>query len=190
MMSSSQLLPAFGLFFSLLSASSPARAQSDPAPAPAPSRAPDVIFVPSSPQVVDAMLTLAKVGPDDVVYDLGSGDGRIPIAAVRAFKAKSAVGIEIDSKRIAEAKAGATQAGVADRVQFRNEDMFTTAIGDASVVTLYLLPSLNERLMPKLRKELKPGSRVVSQAFGMGSEWPPDRTEEVDGRTVYLWTIK
>ncbi len=170
----------------LLHASSAADAQEGSA---APRRAPDVIFIPSTPRVVDAMLTLAKVGPDDVVYDMGSGDGRIPIAAVQTFNAQSAVGIEIEPRHIAEAKANAAKAGVGHRVTFINADMFTTPIGDATVVTLYLLPTLNVKLLPKLQKELKPGSRVVSSSFDMG-ELMPDQTVEVDGRTIFLWIIK
>ena len=157
---------------------------------PAQLRSPDVIYVPTPPEVVQAMLKLAKVGPNDVVYDLGSGDGRIPIAAVQTFKAKSAVGIDIDPQRIKEANENLTKAGVGDRVRFLNQDLFTTPIGEATVVTLYLLPSLNEKLMPKLQKELKPGSRVVSQSFSMGSQWPADETIQVEGRSVYLWIIK
>ena len=155
-----------------------------------PLRSPDVIYVPTPPEVVQAMLKLAKVGPDDVVYDLGSGDGRIPIAAVQTLKAKSAVGIDIDPQRIKEANENLAKAGVGDRVRFLNQDLFTTPIGEATVVTLYLLPSLNEKLMPKLQKELKPGSRVVSQSFNMPATWPPDQTIQVEGRSVYLWIIK
>ena len=153
-------------------------------------RSPDVIFVPTPPEVVEAMLKLAKVGPNDVVYDLGSGDGRIPIAAVQTFKARSAVGIDIDPQRIREANENLKKAGVGDRVRFLNQDLFATPIGEASVVTLYLLQSLNEKLMPKLQKELKPGSRIVSQSFSMGEKWPPDQTMQVGGRNVYLWIIK
>ena len=160
------------------------------APAQAPLRGPDVIYVPTPPEVVEAMLKLAKVGPNDVVYDLGSGDGRIPIAAVQKFNAKSAVGIDIDPQRISEANANHAKAGVGARVKFLNQDLFTTPIGEATVVTLYLLPSLNEKLMPKLQKELKPGSRVVSQSFSMGDKWTPDQTIQAEGRNVYLWTIK
>jgi ribosomal protein L11 methylase PrmA len=156
----------------------------------APLRTPDVIFVPTGPQVVEAMLKLAKVGPNDVVYDLGSGDGRIPIAAVQDFNAKSAVGIDIDPQRIKEANANLAKSKAGNRVRFLNQDLFTTPIGEASVVTLYLLQSLNEKLMPKLQKELKPGSRVVSQTFSMGPTWTPDQTIQVDGRNVYLWIIK
>jgi cyclopropane fatty-acyl-phospholipid synthase-like methyltransferase len=164
-----------------------ASAQSAPA---APLRSPDVIYVPTPPDVVDAMLKLAKVGPNDVVYDLGSGDGRIAIAAVQKFNAKSSVGIDIDPQRIREANENLKKAGVGDRVKFLNQDLFATPIGEATVVTLYLLQSLNEKLMPKLQKELKPGSRVVSQTFSMGSQWQPDQTIQVDGRNVFLWTIK
>ena len=153
-------------------------------------RSPDVIFVPTPPEVVEAMLKLAKVGPNDVIYDLGSGDGRIPIAAVQTFKARSATGIDIDPQRIKEANENLKKAGVGDRVRFLNQDLFTTPIGEASVVTLYLLQSLNEKLMPKLQKELKPGSRVVSQSFSMGDKWTPDQTVQVQGRNIYLWIIK
>jgi precorrin-6B methylase 2 len=174
------------LFSTVIAAgASPAQTPSQPQLRP-----PDVIYVPTPPGVVQAMLALAKVGPADVVYDLGSGDGRIPITAVQTFKARSAVGIDIDPQRIKEANENLTKAGVGDRVRFLNQDLFTTPIGEATVVTLYLLPSLNEKLMPKLQKELKPGSRVVSQSFSMGSQWPADQTIQVEGRSVYLWTIK
>ena len=153
-------------------------------------RPPDVMFVPTTPDVVEAMLKLAKVGPNDVVYDLGSGDGRIAIAAVHTFNAKSAVGIDIDPQRIREANENLTKAGVGDRVRFLNQDLFTTPIGEATVVTLYLLQSLNEKLMPKLQKELKPGSRVVSHTFNMGEKWPADQTIHIPGRMIYLWIIK
>jgi len=176
------------VLFTAMVAAGAAHAQTT-APAPA-LRSPDVIFVPTAPEVVEAMLKLAKVGPNDVVYDLGSGDGRIPIAAVQTFKAKSAVGIDIDPQRIREANENLKKAGVGDRVRFLNQDLFATPIGEASVVTLYLLQSLNEKLMPKLQKELKPGSRVVSQSFSMGEKWPPDQTMQVEGRNVYLWMIK
>jgi len=176
------------VFFALLGFAAIAGAQA--APAAPPLRSPDVIYVPTGPEVVDAMLKLAKVGPNDVVYDLGSGDGRIPITAVQKFNAKSAVGIDIDPQRIKEANANHAKSGVGARVRFLNQDLFTTPIGEATVVTLYLLQSLNEKLMPKLQKELKPGSRVVSQTFSMGSSWNPDQTIQVEGRNVYLWIIK
>ena len=158
------------------------------AAAQAPLRSPDVIFVPTPPEVVAAMLKLARVGKGDVVYDLGSGDGRIPIAAVKDFGADRAVGIDIDPQRIREANQNLQQAGVGDRVKFLNQDLFTTNLSEASVVTLYLLPSLNLKLLPKLKAELKPGTRIVSHAFDMG-DWVPEQTLEVDGRRVYFWTI-
>jgi tRNA A58 N-methylase Trm61 len=162
------------------------------APAPAQTqtlRTPDVIFVPTPPDVVKTMLETAKVGKNDVVYDLGSGDGRIVISAVKDFGAARGTGIDIDPQRIKEATENAKQAGVSDRVRFLNQDLFTTNLSEATVVTLYLLPSLNLKLLPKLKAELKPGTRIVSHAFDMGNEWPPERTIDVDGRKVYYWTI-
>ncbi len=126
-----------------------------------PLRSPDVIFVPTPPEVVAAMLKVAKVGKGDIVYDLGSGDGRIPIAAVKDFGAARATGIDIDPQRIKEATANLQKAGVGDRVRFLNQDLFTTNLSEATVVTLYLLPSLNLKLLPKLKAELKPGTRIV-----------------------------
>ena len=151
-------------------------------------RPPDVVYVPTPPAVVAAMLKVARVGPGDVVYDLGSGDGRIPIAAVKDFGATRATGIDINPERIKEATANLKAAGVGDRVRFLNEDLFEANISEATVVTLYLLPSLNLKLQPKLMKELKPGTRIVSHAFDMG-DWKPEQTLTVDGRMVYYWTI-
>jgi predicted RNA methylase len=154
-------------------------------------RSPDVIFVPTPQEVVDAMLKLAKVTKNDVIYDLGSGDGRIPITAAKTYGARG-VGIDIDPQRIKEANENLKTAGVGDRVKFLNQDLFTTDISEATVVTLYLLPSLNAKLIPKLNKELKPGTRVVSHAFDMsadGVERKPRETLNVNGRTVYFWTI-
>ena len=150
-------------------------------------RTPDVIFVPTPQEVVDAMLKVAKVTKDDIIYDLGSGDGRIPVTAAKVYGAR-AIGIDIDPERIAEANANAKAEGVTDKVTFLNQDLFTTDISEATVVTLYLLPSLNVKLRPKLMKELKPGTRIVSHAFDMG-DWKPEQTLEVDNRTVYYWTI-
>lgn len=149
---------------------------------------PDVFYVPTPQEVVDAMLQLAHVTPNDVVYDLGSGDGRIPITAAQKYGAKG-VGIDIDPRRIEEARENAKLANVTDKVTFLNQDLFESNISDATVVTLYLLPSLNEKLMPKLKKELKPGTRVVSHAFSMGA-WEPDEKREIGGRTIYLWRIR
>ena len=151
-----------------------------------PAREPDVIFVPTPPDVVDAMLALAEVRDGDVLYDLGSGDGRIPIAAAKKFDVK-AVGIDIDPQRIAEANANAEAAGVTDEVTFRNEDLFEADFSDATVITLYLLPRLNEKLMPIL-KQLKPGTRIVSHSFLMG-DWMPEKSQDVNGRMIYFWTV-
>src|ERR687895_730780 len=151
-------------------------------------RSPDVVFVPTPQEAVDAMLKVAKVGKEDVVYDLGSGDGRIPIMAVQKYNAARAVGIDINPERIREAQANLKAAGVGDRVRFLNEDLFGASISDATVVTLYLLPSLNLKLLPKLLAELKPGTRIVSHAFDMGS-WKPQQTLNAGGSTVYFWTI-
>ena len=157
------------------------------AQAPAPLRSPDVIFVPTPQEVVDAMLKLAKVSGSDVVYDLGSGDGRIPITAARTYGARG-VGIDIDPQRIKEAQENLKTSGQGDKVRFLNQDLFTTNISEATVVTLYLLPSLNLKVLPKLNAELKPGTRVVSHAFDMG-EIKPQQTQNVNGRTIYLWTV-
>jgi precorrin-6B methylase 2 len=151
-------------------------------------RGPDVVFVPTPQEAVEAMLKVAKVGKTDLVYDLGSGDGRIPITAVQKFNAARAVGIDINPDRIKEAEANRKSAGVGDRVRFLNEDLFQANISEATVVTLYLLPSLNLKLLPKLLRELKPGTRIVSHAFDMGS-WKPQQTLNAGGSTVYFWTI-
>jgi len=153
----------------------------------APPRTPDVIFVPTPPDVVDAMLKLAKVTSSDVVYDLGSGDGRIPIAAAKMYGARG-VGIDIDPERVREATGNARTSGVADKVTFLAADLFTADISPATVVTLYLLPSLNLKLASKLMSDLKPGTRIVSHAFDMG-DWKPQQKQMVSGRPIYLWTI-
>ncbi len=147
----------------------------------------DVIYVPTREPVMDAMLRLAKVDSSDIVYDLGCGDGRIVIAAAQRFGA-SGVGIDLDPQRIKEANENALEAGVTDKVEFIQGDLFDSDFSEATVVTLYLLTELNERLKPMLMEQLKPGTRVVSHAFSMG-DWEPDQQEEVDGTTVYLWTI-
>ena len=148
---------------------------------------PDVIFVPTPPPVVDAMLEMAQVRDGDILYDLGSGDGRIPIAAAKKHKVR-AVGIDIDPERIKEARANAQAAGVADRVTFRQEDLFKADFSRATVVTLYLLDSLNEKLRPRLLSELKPGTRIVSHAFRMG-DWKPVKTRTVAGSMIYFWVV-
>ncbi|WP_256987868.1 SAM-dependent methyltransferase [Bordetella genomosp. 9] len=164
-----------------------AAAQAQPAAdTTAKSRAPDVIFVPTPPAVVDAMLQVAKVGPNDVLYDLGSGDGRIPVTAAKRFGTRG-VGVDIDPVRIQEARENAKKEGVTDKVQFIQGDLFEQDLSKATVISLYLLPSLNLKLRPMLLK-LKPGTRIVSHAFDMG-DWTPEQTLTVDGRMVYFWTV-
>jgi precorrin-6B methylase 2 len=157
--------------------------------APPALRTPDVIYVPTPHEIVEAMLNLAKVGPNDVVYDLGSGDGRIPIAAVQKFNARKGLGIDINPERIKEATANHTSSGVGNKVTFILGDLFEQNISEATVVTLYLLPTLNSKLIPKFKAELKPGTRIVSQSFDM-KPWEPDQQIEVDGRPLYLWIVK
>jgi SAM-dependent methyltransferase len=152
-----------------------------------PAQQPDVIYVPTPHEVVDDMLRLANVRKGDVLYDLGSGDGRIAIAAAKKYGVK-AVGIDIDPDRIREANENARKAGVTDLVQFRQEDLFKADFREATVVTLYLLPDLNVKLRPRLWGELKPGTRVVSHQFDMGT-WKPEKRLESNGRTVYFWTV-
>ena len=151
-----------------------------------PSQAPDVPYVPTPKVVVDKMLEVADVKPGDVLYDLGSGDGRIVVTAAQRFGVRG-VGIDINPERIQEAEANAKQAGVQELTEFRQEDLFKADFGNATVVTMYLLPSVNNRLKPQLLN-LKPGTRIVSHAFDIEG-WEPDRVVEVDGRTVYLWTV-
>jgi len=150
-------------------------------------RFPDVIFVPTPNDVVNKMLELARVSAKDTVYDLGCGDGRIVITAAQKYGARG-VGIDIDPQRIKEARQNASRGKVTDKVKFVEGDLFEADISEATVVTLYLLTELNLKLRPKLMKDLKPGTRVVSHAFAMG-DWKPERTENVDGYTVYLWRI-
>ena len=149
---------------------------------------PDVIYVPTPQPVVEAMLELAQVKRTDVVYDLGSGDGRIVITAAKKYGA-SGVGLEIDPALVMKARENAAAAGVGSRVRFATQNLFTADLSKASVVTLYLLQSINERLRPKLVRELKPGTRIVSHVFNMGPEWPPEKTVTVDRSRIYLWSI-
>jgi SAM-dependent methyltransferase len=148
----------------------------------------DVPFVPTPNEAVAGMLRLADVKSGDVVYDLGSGDGRIVIAAAKRSQGVRAVGVDIDPRRIAEAEANARQAGVADRTRFIQQNLFDTDLREATVVTLYLLPSLNVRLRPKLLAELKPGTRIVSHGFDMG-DWKPARTARAGNSDIYLWIV-
>jgi len=150
-------------------------------------RTPDVIYVPTPPEVVEEMLKLADVKKGDVLYDLGSGDGRIPVTAAKKYGIR-AVGIDIDPERIREAKDNAARNGVEHLVRFRQEDLFTADFREATVVTLYLLPDLNVKLRPRLWKELKPGTRVVSHQFDM-ADWQPEKEVELNGRTIYFWTV-
>lgn len=156
-----------------------------------PSRGPDVIFVPTKQVVVDAMLKLANVSKNDIVYDLGCGDGRIVVTAAKNYGAR-AVGIDIDAQRIMESKQNAKAAGVTDRVEFRQGDLFKSDFSEATVVTLYLLSTLNEKLRPTLLQQLRPGTRIVSHDFAMG-DWKPEKTIEVQAddrtHTVYMWTV-
>ena len=155
---------------------------------PAPQQTPDVIFVPTPQEVVDEMLRLANVKKGDVLYDLGSGDGRIPITAARKFGVRS-VGIDIDPERIREANENARRNGVTDLVKFRQEDLFKADFREATVVTLFLFESLNRRLLPKLLKELKPGTRIVAHRYGFGDAWPPEKTVQAGASVLYLWTV-
>ncbi len=149
-------------------------------------RTPDVIYVPTPQEVVDGMLKLARVGKNDVVYDLGCGDGRIVVSAARM--GARAVGIDVDPIRIREAAENIRVAGVGDRAKLIEGDLFATDISEATVVTLYLLSRLNLKLRPKLLKELRPGTRIVSHAFDM-DDWKPQRSESVGSSTIYLWTV-
>lgn len=147
----------------------------------------DVPYVPTPMEVVDVMLDLAKVNRSDVVYDLGCGDGRIVITAAKKYGA-TGIGVDLNPERIEEANAYAKKKGVEKKVKFYEGNLFDFDFSKATVLTLYLLPDVNLKLMPKILKEMKPGSRVVSHAFDMG-DWKPDNQVSVDGRTVYLWTV-
>jgi SAM-dependent methyltransferase len=150
----------------------------------------DVVWVPSPPEVIEVMLQLANVGPSDLVYDLGCGEGEILIEAARRYGARG-VGVDLDPVRIKNARINAEKAGVADRITFIQQDLFTTDIRPATVVTLYLLPELNERLRPTLLRDLRPGTPIVSHDFAMG-DWKPEKVVEVEIRRthrVFLWRV-
>ena len=156
----------------------------------APERAFAGLWVPSPPEVIAVMLELADVTPTDVVYDLGSGEGEIVIEAARRYGVR-AVGVELDAERVNSARENAAAAGVTGRVTFIEGDLFDVQIGEATVVTLYLFPALMQRLLPKLLRELRPGTRIVSHDFGL-PEWPPEKTVEVPLdriRRVHRWTV-
>ncbi|WP_142848482.1 class I SAM-dependent methyltransferase [Telmatospirillum sp. J64-1] len=148
----------------------------------------DVPFVPTPENVVQRMLTIADVQPDDILYDLGSGDGRIVIAAARDFGVQRGVGVDLDPERVQDGIENARQANVSDRVEFVEGNVFDFDFSDATVVTMYLLPSVNVQLRPRILEELRPGTRVVSHQFDMG-DWEPDQSETVDGRSVHLWIV-
>lgn len=150
-----------------------------------------VPFVPTPNEVVEEMLEIANVTGDDVLYDLGSGDGRIVITAAQRYGTRG-TGIEINPELVEQSRANAEEAGVADRVEFLQQDLFETDLSDATVVTLYLLPNVNLQLRPKLFEELEPGTRIVSHDFDMG-EWEPERVEQIQGpvrqHTIYYWVV-
>ena len=147
----------------------------------------DAPYVATDYQVVDAMLAMAEVRPDDFVVDLGSGDGRILIAAAKSHGARG-LGVDIDPARVREATQNARAAGVAHRVEFRRQDLFRTPLGEADVVTLYLTPEVNRRLRPRLLSQMRPGTKVVSHDFDMGA-WEADQRQRIGTATIYLWTI-
>lgn len=159
-------------------------ASSPPAQAPLP----NVPYVPTPDHVVEMMLEMGAVGPADVVYDLGCGDGRIVISAARARGARG-VGIDLDPVRISEANRNARRAEVTDRVRFAVGDIFQADFSEASVVMLYLLPEVNAALRPRLWKQLKPGTRVVSHDYHMGPEWPPEEVRHLGRKVLYRWTV-
>jgi SAM-dependent methyltransferase len=150
---------------------------------------PDAPYVPTPQPIVEAMLALARVGPGDVVYDLGSGDGRIPITAAERFGAFG-VGIEIDPFMVSQAEGNRAKSAARDRVRFITGDLFDADLTEATVVTLFLFPKINARLIPKLRRELRPGSRIVAHHFDLGPEWPADEAREVNGLMIYLWVVR
>jgi precorrin-6B methylase 2 len=154
---------------------------------PRPIRYTDVPYVPTPQTVVDAMLAMADVKPNDVLIDLGSGDGRIVITAAKRYGIR-ATGIEINPELVRESEKTAEAMAVADKVLFVNGDLFGEDLRQASIVTVFLSPGVNLRLRPKLLKELKPGTRVVTHTFNMGN-WKPSKTMEMEGKQVYLWII-
>ncbi len=147
----------------------------------------DIAYIPTPPKIVEAMLKLAEVKNGDNVYDLGCGDGRIVIAAAREFGSHG-VGVDISPERVQEAEENARRAGVSSRVRFIETNLFDADVSDATVVALYLLPALNLRLRPKLLKDLKTGSRIVSHRFDM-ADWKPDKRTVIDGRDIYVWIV-
>jgi len=149
---------------------------------------PEVPYFPSTEEAVDGMLKLAGTGPNDVVYDLGCGDGRIVIAAAKKFGARG-IGIDIDPAPLRLAVYYARRAGVTDRVRFLRGDLFEADVHEATVVTLFLSEEVNRRLLPKLLRELAPGTRIVAHRYGFGDAWPPEKTVRAGASTLYLWTV-
>jgi hypothetical protein len=151
----------------------------------------DVPYVPTHESLVEEMLNMARVGRNDVLYDLGSGDGRIVITAAKKYGTRG-VGYDLDPERVSEARENARRAGVTDRVRFEQQDIFTAKISDATVITMYLLPDVNLRLRPKLLSELKPGTRIVSHNYDLG-DWQPVQRKEMDvsgvNHTLFLWVV-
>ena len=158
----------------------------EPAPVATSERELDVPYVPTPRRVVEAMLELAAVGPEDYLIDLGSGDGRIAIMA--AERGARALGVDIDPNRVSEATLAAQVAGVEGRARFRRQNLFDTPLRDATVVTMYLLPDINMRLRPRLLTELRPGTRILSHNFTLG-DWRPDATREMDASHIYFWIV-
>jgi predicted O-methyltransferase YrrM len=180
---------AAALFAALMAAAATAAAQPTGTPSQAaPQRPLDVIYVPTPHEVVAKMLSVAHVGPGDVVYDLGSGDGRIVIAAVKDFGAARGIGVDLDPQRIAEANENARAAGVSDRVTFIAQDLFQTDLREATVITMYLLPTINARLVPTLRA-LRPGTRIVSHNYDLSPDWKPEAKIALEHDLVYFWTV-
>jgi predicted O-methyltransferase YrrM len=181
-----RLIPVLTVVFMLLVAA--AGAQS---PTTAEKKPLDVPYVPTHESLVDEMLSMAKVSGKDVLYDLGSGDGRIVITAARKFGTRG-VGYDLDPERVSEARENAKKAGVTDKVRFEQQDIFTAKISDATVITMYLLPDVNLRLRPKLLSELKPGTRIVSHNYDLG-DWQPVQRKEMDvsgvNHTLFLWIV-
>jgi len=153
-----------------------------------PTKTPDIHYAPTRQVVADAMLRLAHVTASDIVYDLGSGDGRIVVIAAQKYGARG-VGIEIDHALVERSREIAREGAVADRVTFIEGDLFTTDISPATVVTMFLSTTVNMRLEPKLKRELRPGTRIVAEQFRIGV-WPPDTMTRVEGQQLFLWTIR
>jgi len=152
-----------------------------------PSQVPGIYFAPTPQPVVEAMLKLARVAADDVVYDLGSGDGRIVVIAAQRYGARG-VGVELRPDLVEISRQVAREGGVADQVRFIEGDLFTTNISEATVVTMWLSETLNTRLEPKLKRELRPGTRIVSRQFRIGN-WTPEQIVRADNEELFLWTI-